>query len=115
MTENENKDVFWIILAATLFLYVVGTVVCCATLSIVITEDSSVKALEQLLGLCIAFFFILVVPSALYGIAVLLTTIRNKIINKIKHYVDVFHYYEKLKADEDKKHLLYNNKSKTKP
>lgn len=115
MTENENKDVFLIVLAATLSLYVFGMVVCCATLGAVTTKDLSVKALEQLLAINIVSFFVLAVPGVLCGIGALLTIIRNKIINKIEHYVNVFHYYEELKADEDKKHLLYNNKSKTKP
>lgn len=110
MTENENKDCYWDIFRATSFLYCISVVICCITLGVITTEDLSFGALRMLFLLNIGFFLTPTVPTMIYLIVVLITTIKNK----IKHYVDVFHYYEKLKSDEDKKHLLYNNKSKTK-
>ena len=110
MTENENKDCYWNIFAVTLYLYCISVVVCCVTLACVTTEDLSVEALRILLLLNIGFFLTPIVPIVIYIVIAFILAIKNK----IKHYVDIFHYYEKLKSDEDKKHLLYNNKSKTK-
>lgn len=110
MTENENKDCYRNIFTVTLYLYFISVVVCCVTLAGVITGELSVGALRILLLLNIGFFLTPSVPTMVYVIVALIFAIKNK----IKHYVDIFHYYEKLKADEDKKHLLYNNKSKTK-
>lgn len=111
---KENKDINYGLEFAfimTVLLYFTGIIVCCATISAMTTEDLSLEALKHLLWFNIGFFFTLAVPSVIYLIVELTITINNK----IEHYVDVFCYYEKLKADEDKKHLLYNNKSKTKP
>lgn len=112
MTENKDTNYgLEFVLIMTVLLYFTGMIVCCATLSAMTTEDLSLESFKFLLWLNIAFFFSLAVPSVIYLIVELTITIQDK----ITHYVDVFHYYEKLKADEDKKHLLYNNKSKTKP
>lgn len=112
MTENKDTNYgLEFVLIATVLLYFTSMVVCCATIFSITTEDLSLGALKLLLWLNIGFFLTLAVPSVIYLIVELIITIQDK----IKHYVDVFHYYEKLKSDEDKKHLLYNNKSKTKP
>lgn len=111
MTENENEDCYQNIFIATLYLYCISVVVCCVTLAGVTTGDLSVGALRMLLLLNIGFFLTPIVPIMIYAVVALIFVIKNK----IKHYVDIFHYYEKLKSDEDKKHLLYNNKSKMKP
>lgn len=111
MTENENKDCYQNIFIATLYLYCISVVVCCVTLAGVTTGDLSVGALRMLLLLNIGFFLTPIVPIMIYAVVALIFVIKNK----INHCVDVFHYYEELKADENKKHLLYNNKSKMKP
>lgn len=111
MTENKDENYgLEFVLITTVFLYFIAMVVCCATILAITTEDLSFGALKSLSWLNIGFFFSLAVPTVIYLIVELVITIQDK----IKHYVDVFHYYEKLKSDEDKKHLLYNNKSKTK-
>ena len=112
MTENKEKNYgLEFVLIATVLLYLTSMAVCCATIMAITTEDLSLGALKSLLWFNIGFFLSLGVPSVIYLIVELIITIKNK----INHCVDVFHYYEKLKSDEDKKHLLYNNKSKTKP
>lgn len=110
---KENKDENYgleFVLITTVLLYFTSMIVCCATILAMTTEDLSFEALKELSWLNIGFFLSLAVPSVIYLIVEAIITIQYK----IKHYVDVFHYYEKLKLDEDKKHLLYNNKSKTK-
>ena len=111
VAENENKDCYQNIFIATLYLYCISVVVCCVTLAGVTTGDLSVGALRMLLLLNIGFFLTPIVPIMIYAVVALIFAIKNK----IKHYMDIFHYYEELKSDEDKKHLLYNNKSKMKP
>ena len=111
---KENKDEgngLEQVLIMTILLYLTGMIVCCATIMVINTEDLSFGALKLLLELNVGFFLSLSVPSVIYIVVVLVIAIKNK----IKHYVDVFHYYEELKSDEDRKHLLYNNKSKMKP
>lgn len=112
MKENKDEeDYLDFVIIMTLMVYIIGIVTCCATLLAIATEDLSFETLKILLYLIIGIFLSLSAPSAIYLVTVCIITIKNK----IKHYVDVFHYYEKLKSDEDKKHLLYNNKSKMKP
>lgn len=111
---KENKDINYgleFVLITTVLLYFISMLVCCATIFSITTEDLSLGALKSLLWFNIGFFLSLAVPSVIYLIVELTIIIKNK----INHCVDVFHYYEELKADENKKHLLYNNKSKTKP
>ena len=111
MTENENEDCYLNIFIATVFLYCTSAVVSGITLGVIITEDLSFGALRILFLVNIGLFLTPIVPIMIYAVVALILVIKNK----IKHYVDVFHYYEELKSDEDKKHLLYNNKSKMKP
>lgn len=111
---KENKNINYgleFVLIATALLYFTSMIVGCATIFSITTEDLSLGALKWLLWFNIGFLFTLAVPSVIYLIVELTITIKYK----INHCMDVFHYYEKLKSDEDKKHLLYNNKSKTKP
>lgn len=111
---KENKNINYgleFVLIATALLYFTSMIVCCATIFSITTEDLSLGALKWLLWFNIGFFFTLAVPSVIYLMVELTITIKYK----INHCMDVFHYYEKLKSDEDKKHLLYNNKSKMKP
>lgn len=111
MKENKDEE-DWLdfVIIITLMVYIIGIATCCGTLLTIATEDLSFETLKILLYLIIGVFLSLSAPSAIYLVTVCIISIKNK----IKHYVDVFHYYEKLKLDEDKKHLLYNNKSKTK-
>ena len=112
MKENKDEnDCFEFVLITTVLLYFIGMAMCCATILGMTTKDVSFETLEVLFWLNIGFFFSLAVPSVIYVITLHIIAIKNK----INHCVDVFHYYEELKSDEDKKHLLYNNKSKTKP
>ena len=112
MTENKDTNYgLEFVLVTTVLLYFTCMIVCCATIFSITTKDLSLGALKSLLWFNIGFFLTLPVPSVIYLIVELTITIKNK----IEHYVDVFHYYEELKSDEDKKHLLYNNKSKMKP
>ena len=111
MTENENENSYWYVFMVTALLYCIGALVCCVIYCTIITEDVSVGAMKMLFSLALGFFLAPIVPNVIYVVVVFVTAIKNK----IKHYVDVFHYYEELKSNEDKKHLLYNNKSKTKP
>lgn len=111
MTENENEDCYWNIFIATVFLYCTSAVVSGITLGVIITEDLSFGALRILFLVNIGLFLTPIVPIMIYAVVALIFAIKNK----IKHYVDIFHYYEELKSNEDKKHLLYNNKSKMKP
>lgn len=110
---KENKDENYgleLVFLITVALYFISVVTCCLTLIGTISEDLSFEELKILSWLNVGCFLSLAVPSMIYLVTLPIIAIRNK----IKHYVDVFHYYEKLKSDEDKKHLLYNNKSKTK-
>ena len=112
MTENKDENFgLYAVLIITIFAYFGGMIVCCSTIIAITTTDLSFEALKALSWLNIGFFLSLPVPSVVYLVILCIIAIQNK----IKHYVDVFHYYEELKSDEDKKHLLYNNKSKTKP
>ena len=112
MKENKDEDDYLdLVTIMTLMVYIIGIAMCCATLLTIATEDLSFETLKILLYFIIGVFLSLSAPSAIYLATVCIISIKNK----IKHYVDVFHYYEELKSDEDRKHLLYNNKSKMKP
>lgn len=111
MNENKEKEEFLeYAMLATLVLYSIGALVCVSTMTVMLTEDLSTKTLQTLLILNVVSFISVSIPMISYVLGILIITIKNT----VKRWIDVFQYYEKLKSDEDKKHLLYNNKSKTK-